>query len=125
MQVHLECRKVETLRQMQECGINMDDIRSQLQVSSARTKAELAHLTRMGLILRLPDKSLVKKALLGWLATLESKTKSKRKTLMVIPYWRRLIKEAGMEGNMIEELTSNHLDWKANVKKRRLHVSFF
>ena len=82
----------------------MADIRNQLQVSSIRTKVEVAHLTRMGHILRLPDESLVNKALLGWLTTLESKTKSKKKTLMIIPCWRRLIKEAGMEGNMIKSL---------------------
>ena len=115
-------RKGEPLRQMQEYGINMADIRNQLQVSSIRTKIEVAHLTRMGHILRLPDESLVKQALLGWLTKLEGKVKSKKKTLMIIPYWRRLIKEAGMEVNMIEELTSNRVDWKVIVKKRQLHM---
>ena len=100
-------RKGEPLRQMQEYQINMADIRNQLQASSIRTKIEVAHLTRMGHILRLPDESLVKQALLGWLTKLEGKVKSKKKTLMITPYWRRLIKEAGMEVNMIEELTSN------------------
>ena len=60
-------RKSEPLRQMQEYGINMVDIRNQLQVSSVRTKVEVAHLIRLGHILRLPDESLVKQALLGWL----------------------------------------------------------
>ena len=115
-------RKGDSLRQMQEYGINMADIRNQLQVSSIRTKIEVAHLTRMGHILRLPDESLVKQALLGWLTKLEGKVKSKKKTLMIIPYWRRLIKEAGMEVNMIEELTSNRVDWKVIVKKRQLHM---
>ena len=95
-------RKGELLRQMQEYGVNMADVRNQLQVSLVRTKIEVAHLIRMGHILRLPDESLVTKALLGWLTKLEGKTKSKKKTRMIIPYWRRLIKEAGMEGNMIE-----------------------
>ena len=27
-----------------------------------------------------------------------------------------------MEGNMVEELTSNRVDWKAKVKKRQLHM---
>ena len=115
-------RKSEPLRQMQEYGINMADIRNQLQVSSVRTKVDVAHLIRLGHILRLPDESLVKQALLGWLTTLEDKVKAKKKTLMIIPYWRRLIKEAGMEANMIEELTSNRLDWKERVKKRQLHM---
>ena len=72
-------RKGEPLRQMQEYGINFADIRNQLQVSSIRTKIEVAHLTRMGNILRIPDESLVKQALLGWLTTLENKVKSKKK----------------------------------------------
>ena len=105
-------RKGEPLRQMQEYGVNMADVRNQLQESPVRTKIEVAHLIRMGHILRLPDESLVQKALLGWFAKLEGKTKSEKKTRMIIPYWRRLIKEAGMEGNMIEEFTLNRVDWK-------------
>ena len=115
-------RKDEPFRQIQEYGINMASIRYQLQFSSMRTKVEVAHLTRIGHILRLPDESLVKQALLGWLSKLEDKVKSEMRTLMIIPYWVRLIKEAGMEVNMIEELTSNHVDWKIIVKKRQLHV---
>ena len=49
---------------MQEYGINMADIRNQLQVSSIRTKVEAVHLTTMGHILRLPDESYVNNALL-------------------------------------------------------------
>ena len=41
---------------------------------------------------------------------------------MIMPYWRRLIKEAGMEVNMIEQLTSNRLNWNAKVKRRQLHM---
>ena len=41
---------------------------------------------------------------------------------MIIPYWRRLIREAGIEVNMIEELTANRLHWKERVKKRQLHM---
>ena len=66
--------------------------------------------------------SLDEKVLLGWLATLESKAKSQKKTFMIIAYWRMLIKEAGMEGNMMEELTPNRLDWKSKVKKRQLQM---
>ena len=76
----------------------------------------------MGHFLGLPDESLVKQALLGWLTRLEDKVKSKKKTLMIIPYWRRLIKEGRMEVNMIEKLTSNRVDWKAKVKKRQLNM---
>jgi len=103
-------RKGEPLRQMQEYGINMADIRNQLQVSSIRTKIEVAHLTRMGHILRLPDESLVTQALLGCLTTLEDKVKSKKKTLMIIPYWRRLIR--GGDGG--------EYDRRINIKSCRL-----
>ena len=106
-------RKGEPLRQMQEYGISMADIRNQLQALSIRTKIEVAHIARMGHILRVPDVSLDKQALLGWLTTLEDKVKSKMITSMIIPYWRKLMKEAGVQVNMIEELTSNSLDWKA------------
>ena len=90
----------------------MADIRNQLKVSSARIKVEVAHLIRLGNILRLSDERLVKQALLGCLTTLENKVKAKKKTLITTAYWRRLIKEAGTETNMIEDLTSNRLDWK-------------
>ena len=73
-------------------------------------------------ILRLPDGSLVNQALLGWLTTLEDKVESKKKTLMITAYWRRLLKEAGIEVNMIQQLTSNCLNWKAKVKRRQLRM---
>ena len=41
----------EKVRQMQDYGINMSSIRKQLQVSSIRTKVEVAHLVRIGKIL--------------------------------------------------------------------------
>lgn len=63
----------------------MADIRNQPQVSPIGKIVEVAHLTKMGHILRLLDESLVKKTLLGYLTTLESKAKPKKKTLIIIP----------------------------------------
>ena len=55
----------EPLREMKEKHVNMWDVRGQLGAESIRTKIEIAHLRRIGHVLRLPDKRLVKKMLLG------------------------------------------------------------
>ena len=103
-------RKGEPLRQMQDYGINMADIRNQLQVSSIRTKVEVALLTRMGHILGLPDESLVKQALLGWLTTLEDKVKSKKK-------------ENFNDNTMLEK--TNKRGWDGSEYDRTINIKSF
>ena len=77
----------EPLRQMQKQGINMADIRKELEVSTIRNKIEKAHLMRMGHILRLSGDRLVKQAVLGWNQDLEDLHKSRKKQQTTLGYW--------------------------------------
>ena len=95
------------LIQMQEENINMQDIRNQLKIKSVRWKIEKRVLERMGHVFRMEDSRQVKAVVLGWLEDLEGYRKcpgKKRKTLL---YWKRLLREAGLDYTRISTLTED------------------
>ena len=75
-------------------------------------------------ILRLPDEILIRKALPHYyvVSKIERQGQIKEGNIKIIPYLRRLIRKAGMKVSILEECTSNCLDWKVKVKKRQLQV---
>ena len=73
---------------MEKKYVNMWDVRRQLGIESIRTKIEIAHLRRMGHVLRLPVDRLVKRMVLGWNAKLEGLTKARRRQQTTLSYWR-------------------------------------
>ena len=73
----MEREKWRAIRQMQEQGLNMADIRKALNVSTIRSKIEKPHLMRMGHILRMSDDRIVKQAVLGWNQDLEDLHKAR------------------------------------------------
>ena len=101
---------------MQKQGINMADIGKELKASTIRNKIEKAHLMRMGHILRMSDDRLVKQAVLGWNQDLEDLHKSRKKRQTTVGYWRRLLKEAGVEVESVEKLVMNRKEWKAMIQ---------
>ena len=108
---------------MQQEGVNMQDIRSDFGIKSMRWKIEKRCLERIGHIMRMEDDRLVKAVTLGWLEDLEGKEKlpgRKRKTVL---FYKRLVKEAGMDFTKIGELTKNRKVWKKKVKARMKHLS--
>ena len=110
------------LIQMQEDGVNMQDIRNSLKINSVRWKVEKRVLERVGHIFRMEDNRQVKAVVLGWLEDLESYNKcpgKKRKTLL---YWKRLLKEAGFDYTKIGQLTEDRKAWKSLVKERMNHL---
>ena len=115
----------EPLRQMQEQGINMADIRKTLKVSTIRNKIEKAHLMRMGHILRMSDDRIVKQAVLGWNQDLENLHKSRKKRQTTVEYWRRLLKEAGVEVESVEKLVMNRKEWKQMIQNRMKFLQNF
>ena len=110
------------LKQMQEEHKNMQDVRNYLKVKSVRSKIEKRVLERIGHVMRLEDDSIVKIATLGWLTDLESYAKipgKKKKTLL---YWKRIVKEAGIDYTKINQLTSDRKAWRSIVKERVKHI---
>ena len=86
----------EPLREMEKKHLNMWDVRRQLGVEIIGTKIEIAHLRRIGHVLRLPDDKLVKRMVLGWNAELEGLTKARRRQQTTLSYWRKLLTDAAI-----------------------------
>ena len=110
------------LIQMQEDGYNMQDVRNELNVKSVRWKIEKRVLERIGHVFRMDDDRTVKAVVLGWMEDLESYEKvpgRKRKTIL---YWKRLLREAGIDWTQIGQLTEDRSYWKATVTERMNHL---
>ena len=103
----------------------MADIRKTLKVSTIRNKIEKAHLMRMGHILRMSDDRIVKQAVLGWNQDLENLHKSRKKRQTMVGYWRRLLKEAGVEVESVEKLVMNRKEWKEMIQNRMKFLQSF
>ena len=100
-------KKEQPLRKMQELGVNMWDVRCKLGVKSVRWKIEKRVYERIGHVMRMSDDREVKAVVLGWYEGLEGENKVagfKRKTVL---YWKRLLKEAGVDWTDIERKTSD------------------
>ena len=78
-----------------------------------RTKIEIAHLRRIGHVLRLPDDRLVKRMVLGWNAELEGLTKAKRRQQTTLSYWRKLLTDAAIPH---ENLQKSHRSQKMELR---------
>ena len=74
--------------------------------------------------MRMSDERIVKAVILGWYDNLKDESKMvgrKRKTVL---YWKRLLKEAGMDWTDIERRTKDRKGWKRFVIERmeRVHA---
>ena len=110
------------LIQMQEEGVNMEDVRRALGVRSIRWKIEKRCLERIGHIMRMDDGRMVKAVTLGWMEGLEAWPKLKGKTRKTLVYWRKLVREAGLDVTKIGKMTADRGRWKELVKKRMAHL---
>ena len=110
------------LMQMQEEQVNMQDIRNILGAKSIRWKIEKRVLQRIGHVFCLDDDSLVKNVTLGWLEDLEDFDKMPGKKKKTVIYWKRLLKEAGIDYTEIGRLTSDRKSWKALINERMKHL---
>ena len=107
---------------MQEKGVNMQDIRKQLNIKTILWKVEGRTLKRLGHVMRLDDKRLTKAACLGWLNDLQILPKCPGKKDKTLLYWRKLIREAEMDVNEIDKLTQDRKGWRRAVKARMEHL---
>ena len=72
----------------------------------------------MGHVMRMEDGRMVKAVVLGWVEQLERwgrATGGRRKTVL---YWKKLLREAGIDYTRIGQLTQDRKKWKAVVKER-------
>ena len=72
--------------------------------------------------MRMEDDRQVKAAVLGWMEDLERYEKvlgKKRKTVL---YWKKLVREAGLDYTRIGMLTKDRKEWRAKVNERMRHL---
>ena len=72
--------------------------------------------------MRMDDNRIVKGMVLGWWEKLEEVERVKgarRKTML---FWRRILKEAGVDASRIGQLTSDRKKWKETVRKRMKRI---
>ena len=112
----------QPLLEMQERHVNMQDVRNTLGIKSIRSKIEKRVLQRIGHVFRLEDSSLVKNVTLGWLKDLESVPKNPGKKRKTVLYWRRLLREAGIDYTKIHSLTRDRKAWRMLVNERVRYI---
>ena len=110
------------LMEMQQKGTNMQDVRSELGVKSIRSKIEKRVLSRVGHVIRMDDSRMTKQVTLGWMKELENWPKLPGKKRKTVLYWRKLIKEAGLDWTRIGMLTEDRKVWKGLVNERIKHI---
>ena len=113
------------LIRMQQEGQNMQDIRNILGVKTIRWKIEKRTLERIGHVLRMSNTRITKIAVLGWLEDLETIKKcpgKKRKTLF---YWRKLLRESGVNWSEAGALAQDRKEWRRIVKTRMNHLEIW
>ena len=111
------------LMQMQAEGVNMQDIRTSFGIKSIRWKIEKRSLERLGHIMRMEDDRLVKVATLGWMEELEEVDKVPGKKRKTVLYYKKLVKEAGLEYTRIGSLTRQRKEWKKRINQRMSHLA--
>ena len=110
------------LRLMQDQGINMQDLRNQMGIKTLRRQIEKRSLERIGHVLRMKSDRGTKAAVLGWLRTLESYRKAPGKKRKTILYWKRLLKEAGIDWTTAGEVAQDRDRWKQLTTERVKHL---
>ena len=103
----------------------MEDVRRKLGVRSVRWKVEKRVLERIGHVMRMEDGRLTKAVVLGWWDDLEDVPRvvgggqRRRKTVL---YWRKLLREAGVDVTRIGRLTADRKEWKGIVRRRMKRI---
>ena len=115
-------RNGQPLRQMQERGVNMVDVRNMLGVKSIEWKIERRVLERIGHVMRMGNDRVTKAMVLGWWEGLEGSAKMKGRKKKTVLYWKRVMRDAGMDWTQVEQMTSNREGWKKSVKERMDHL---
>jgi len=115
-------RNGQPLRQMSARGMNMQDVRSSLNVKSVRWKIEKRVLERIGHVIRMGNERMTKIMVLGWYEGLEGKAKMPGKKRKTVLYWKKLLNECGVDWTDVERLCGNRDEWKKVVKERMNHV---
>ena len=112
-------KKEKPLRQMERNHLNMQDVGNELDVMTIRSKIEKGHLVRIGHIAGMSGERLVKQATMGWIRRMEMGRKPRKRKMMTLAYWHKLLKEANIEVHEVERIAMDGVKWK-NVFESRM-----
>ena len=115
-------RNGQPLRQMQERHLNMQDVRTSLNIRSIEWKIEKRVLERIGNIFRMENDKLVKIAVLGWMKELEGLDKRPGKKRKTVLYWKQVLSNAGIDWTDIERICAQRSDWRRAINQRMSHL---
>ena len=115
-------RNSQPLRQMSERGVNMVDVRERLGVKSVTWKVEKKVLERIGHVLRIGNKRLTKAMVLGWYERLEGRSKMIGRKKKTVLYWKRMLREAGVNVTDVERLVRDRKGWRKRMEGRMDHL---
>ena len=115
-------RNGQPLRQMEQRGVNMQDVRNVLKVRSLRWKIEKRVLERIGHVVRMGNERLTKAMVFGWYEGLEGTEKMAGRKKKTVLYWKKVMRESGMEYTEMECLCGDRDGWKERVKERMNHL---
>ena len=110
------------LREMQRRGMNMQDIRNELDMKTVGWKIEKRVWGRMGHIFRMGDGRLTKAVTLGWLEELEGIEKCPGRKRKTVRYWRKLVREAGIDWTKVGGMVEDRDGWRKTVEERMEHL---
>ena len=68
--------------------------------------------------MRMSDERMTKAVVLGWMQELENWEKPKGRKRKTVLYWKKLLREAGIDWTDLGEVTSDRKKWKKLVKER-------
>ena len=79
-------------------------------------------IERIGHVLRMDNGRVTKAVVLGWYEGLEGRSKMVGKKRKTVLYWKKIMKEAGIDDADAEQLTADRKKWKSLVTERMKHL---
>ena len=110
------------LKQMEEKRVNMWGVRRQLGIRSMQAKIEERVLRRIGHVLRMDNNRPMKQITLGWYAPPVAPTPERKQRHGTIEYWRKLLRDAGLDADSVEYLVSDKGKWRQIIHERKVHI---
>ena len=93
-----------------------------LGIRSMQAKIEERVLRRIGHVLRMDNNRPTKQITLGWYAPLITPTPERKPRHGTIEYWRKVLREAGLDADSIEYLVSDKGKWRQIIHERKVHI---
>ena len=120
--IWMDKRGGPALKQMEEKRVNMWGVRRKLGIRSMQAKIEERVLRRIGHVLRMDNNHPTKQITLGWYAPPVILRPERKPRHGTIEYWRKVIREAGLDADSTEYLVSDKGKWRQIIHERKVHI---